>query len=522
MLRNYKQKRGLATTTTTTTTIKSKPITRSQSRSNSHSTKTVPRKHHPSSSFVSTQSQLFPSSQSQPQQPIKPANDGIPRAHGGHRVLIVGGGASGLALATRLGHRYKGQKRQTEVMLVDKVLTHTWKPSYHELAVGSMNSFEDEVSYWGHGARHNFGFICGELAGVDPDKQRVHLKPIYIHSGQQKTEIAPARYVDYDTLVLSIGSQCNDFNTPGAAENCIFLDSRAAADTFHARLLDIYVSAQAQNIKLHHGARLNEPISLKSRVVAVGGGLTGVELLSELAHVMKTIKKYNLQTPANFGMTLIESGPRILPALDPDLSREVHEKLNDLGIEILSSTKVLRVEPGQMICQRGDEELVVPFTLSAWCAGIKVDEATQFTGLDVNHINQIKVKSSLQSTKYPNIFALGDAATFTPAGETRPLPASAQVAHQQASFLAKALPRFIQDNSSDLGEFKYQHSGTLVSIGKKAVGVVFDREVHSFVAGIMYYSMYRFHQIELHGVRAWLWIWKDIISYFSKPHIKLH
>ena len=131
-----------------------------------------------------------------------------------HRIVIVGGGAGGLELATQLGHRF-GKKGKAKVILVDAQLTHIWKPLLHEVAAGTLNSYEDELNYFAHGSRHHFEFQLGLMTGLDREQRRILLAPLQDEQGK---EIAPGRDVAYDTLVMAIGSTANDFGTPGARD----------------------------------------------------------------------------------------------------------------------------------------------------------------------------------------------------------------------------------------------------------------------------------------------------------------
>lgn len=508
------------------------------------------RSNHRSSSFsTSFTSTRFPKAEPRANIPTPPKTEAVrsettvfdqPKPnHNIPRVLIVGGGASGLALATKLGRKL-GKRNEAEILLVSSTLTHIWKPLLHECAAGSLNTYEDELNYFGHGAANGFQFHLGSLSKIDPTNKRVFLSPMYRHpntaqqllQGQLKQVddeevISPERFIDFDYLVLAIGSKGNDFNTPGAREHCIFLDSRQQADRFQRELVNCYLKAQGRNIMLHHGHDLSTPLKEDISVVAVGGGLTGVELVSELQYVVNSIAKYGLKSinPEDVKINLIEASERILPALEPELSQEVHEKLVSLGIQVHTKTKVVRVEEHAMICEKDGKELILPSTLSAWCAGIKADPELQSPELETNRLNQLIVNSHLQTTKYPNIFAVGDCSSYTPAGSLRPLPASAQVAHQQADFLAKHLPTYLKTHTMSAKDFEYVDKGVLISIAKTAVGKLFGTlTVRSVFAGMLYYSMYRLHQLDIHGPwKTAVWIWRDVITHMNgRPQIKLH
>src|SRR5690606_23274616 len=154
-----------------------------------------------------------------------------------HHILIVGGGAGGIELATRLG-RTLGKRGQARITLVDANLTHIWKPLLHEVAAGSLNSSEDELNYVAQAKWNHFKFQPGRMCGLDRARKAVLLAAKHDENG---VELVPQREIAYDTLVLAVGSKTNDFGTLGAAEHCLFLDSRDQAERFHNLLLNQYL-----------------------------------------------------------------------------------------------------------------------------------------------------------------------------------------------------------------------------------------------------------------------------------------
>ncbi|MFB3090368.1 MAG: FAD-dependent oxidoreductase, partial [Gammaproteobacteria bacterium] len=149
-----------------------------------------------------------------------------------HHIIVVGGGAGGLELATKLGNKL-GKKRKAAITLIDCTLTHLWKPLLHEVAAGSLNSCEDELDYLGQSHWHHFQFRLGRMDRLDRKRQEVSLAPTLDDEGN---EYIPRRTFHYDTLVIAVGSTTNDFGIPGVLEHCMFLDARKQADQFHQYL----------------------------------------------------------------------------------------------------------------------------------------------------------------------------------------------------------------------------------------------------------------------------------------------
>ena len=146
-----------------------------------------------------------------------------------HRIVVVGGGAGGLELVTRLGDKL-GRRKLADVTLIDKYRAHLWKPLLHEVAAGSMDLSVHEIDFLAQAHWHHFRYRIGELIGLDRGKREVHLAP---HFDEEGNEVTPARSFPYDTLVIAVGSQSNDFGTPGVREHAISLDTPLQAKRFH-------------------------------------------------------------------------------------------------------------------------------------------------------------------------------------------------------------------------------------------------------------------------------------------------
>ena len=222
-----------------------------------------------------------------------------------HRIVIVGGGAGGLELATRLGDRL-GRRGRAAVTLIDRSRTHVWKPLLHKVAAGTMDPGDHELDYYAQAHWHRFRYQQGEMVGLDRAARRVLLAPVV---DAEDGEVVPARAVPYDTLVVAIGSQTNDFGTPGAARYAISLDSAAQAARFHARLLNTCLRADLEP---------EVPASGALGIVIIGAGATGVELSAELHKVVRELVAYGLDRidpERDLRITIVEAAPRILPAL---------------------------------------------------------------------------------------------------------------------------------------------------------------------------------------------------------------
>ncbi|WNO59776.1 NAD(P)/FAD-dependent oxidoreductase [Rheinheimera sp. MMS21-TC3] len=426
------------------------------------------------------------------------------------RIVIIGGGAGGLELASRLGNKL-GRKNLAHITLVDKNHTHIWKPLLHEVATGTLDVEIDQLSYRAHAAAHHFEFQLGSLTAINRDLRQVILAPI----ADNGEEVLAARALEYDYLVLAIGSVSNHFNTPGVAEHCIFLDSPAQAQRFQHHLLMAYL-------------KLNSPAHPKDKlnIAIVGAGATGVELAAELYHAAAELNLYGYADlrKSRMNIQLIEAGPRILPALPERLALAAHKELSKLGVTVRTNTKVTAATKAGL--QLGDEHIEAE--LMVWAAGIKApDFLKDIAGLENNRINQLVVNQQLQSTRDSSIYVIGDCAGC-PLPDNKWVPPRAQSAHQMASLVAKNITAAIA--GKPLKAFQYKDHGSLISLSRfGTVGNLMGNLVggtmmiEGRLARLAYISLYRMHQVALHGwLRMMLISLVARINRIVRPKLKLH
>ncbi len=445
--------------------------------------------------------------------------------HQPHRLVIVGGGAGGLELATRAGDRW-GRRGTVEVTLIEKTRTHVWKPKLHEIAAGSMDMSDHEVDYLAQGHWHHFRYRVGEMTGLDRERREVRVAPTLDDDGQLVT---PERRVPYDTLVLAVGSQTNDFGTPGVAEHALRLESAADAARFHRRMVNACIRAHAQG----------EPLRPEQLHVAIiGAGATGVELAAELHRTTREVVAYGLDrvdADKDIQVSVIEAAPRVLPVLPERLSAATEKLLAELGVKVLTNARVAAVEPRAVKLADGR---VLPAELIVWAAGVKAaDFLKDLAGLESNRINQLVVRPTLQTTRDDDVFALGDCAACPWADAPPPLrgkdgsafvPPRAQAAHQQASHMLAQLSRRLAGRP--LRDYRYKDFGSLVSLGEfSTVGSMMggliggSMFVEGLFAKMMYLSLYKMHELALHG---WTKVTLDTLARLivrrTEPHVKLH
>jgi NADH dehydrogenase len=434
-----------------------------------------------------------------------------------HQIIVVGGGAGGLELVTRLGDKL-GRRQRADVTLIDKSRTHLWKPLLHEVAAGSMDFAVHEIDFLAQAHWHGFRYRIGEMTGLDRQRREVTLAA---HIDEEGHEVTPRRSFRYDTLIIAVGSESNDFGTPGVREHAISLDTPIEAKRFHARLVNAYIRGHAQSEALR-------PQQLQ--VAIIGAGATGTELAAELHYTTRQLVAYGLDRidpEKDIKIHLIEAADRILPALPERLSAAGLKLLEELGVRVHTSAKVAEVGAAGVKLADGT---VLPAELVVWAAGVKAPEFLRdLDGLETNRVDQLVVRSTLQTTRDENIFVLGDCAAcpWTDRPGTS-VPPRAQAAHQQATHLVKQINRRLAGRP--LEPWRYRDFGSLVSLGEySTVGNLMgsliggNLWIEGLFARLMYRSLYKLHEYALHGpTKVTLDTLARLITRRTEPHVKLH
>ena len=432
------------------------------------------------------------------------------------QIVIVGGGAGGLELAARLGARF-GRKRH-DIILVERNGTHIWKPLLHEVAAGSLDANLDEVGYRSHGHRWGYRFFQGTLDGIDRAARRITVAPLLDEDGR---ELIGQHAIRYDYLVLAIGSVSNDFGTPGVRDHCLFLDDRAGADRFRQILLN-------HCLRVSRARSEDSESDARVRVAIVGGGATGVELAAELFNAAAALRHYGLEVfdESRLEVTLIEAGPRILPALPERLAEAAQAELEALGVTVRTGIPVTAASAEGILLAGGE---TVPADLKVWAAGVKgAPPGGGLDGLEINRNGQCVVRPTLQATRDDRILAIGDCAACLLPGSDRPVPPRAQAAHQMAATAYGNLVRLMGGRAPRA--FVYRDHGSLVSLSRfSTVGSLMGNlvggrmAIEGRLARFVYTSLYRMHLIAIHGwIRGLALIAIGRVHAVVRPRLKLH
>ncbi|MGF1724820.1 NAD(P)/FAD-dependent oxidoreductase [Photobacterium nomapromontoriensis] len=382
------------------------------------------------------------------------------------KIIVVGGGAAGLELVTRLG-RSLGRREEHTITLVEPSSHHYWKPRLHEIAAGTFDNELDAVSYLQHSACNGYRYVQAAMTGLDRETKTLTLN--HVTNGSET--------LDYDYLVMAVGAVSNDFKTPGVSDHCLFLDSAAQAQSAWQQINPL-LRAEGE----HH-------------LSIVGAGATGVELAAELAKVSAQLQRYH--HGAKLAITLIEASDRVLPVSPECMSEKVQRKLEKQGVTVLTNTRIQRAEAGRLVTA---DDGVIAAELQIWAAGIKcADWLTKLDGLETNRINQLKVEATLQSTIDSRIFVLGDSAEC-PQPDGSFVPPRAQAANQAAGHLARQFKRLLKGKA--LQPFIFNDGGMVVALGHDyAVGALMHDKLvlRGRLVRNLYDTIFRLHQRIIFG-----------------------
>ncbi len=415
---------------------------------------------------------------------------------------------AGLSVATALGRRF-GRRGAANVTLVDRSFAHVWKPMLHTFAAGTRRSQDEQLPFVHQAARAGFRFLPGPLDGVDSEAGCITVGALTDPGGRP---VAPQRRVEYDYLVIAIGSRANDFSIRGVAEHCHFIDDLPAANAFNDRLYGELLQAASYDRRLE--------------LAIVGGGATGVELAAEVSQLLDIGRAYGTQNlRPQLGITLIESGSRLLSSFPETISAAAADQLRQIGVRIYTDTRVVAADDDGFTLNNGGR---IAANLRVWAAGIRSEDIPEgFSGLERKANGQLVVKPTLQVTRSDAIFAIGDCSSFIPPGSCRPLPPTAQVASQQGRHVVEQISRLLEGR--DVEAFEYRERGSLVSLGQYNAwgtlgrhGVFGASLIKGSAARLGHALLYRQHQAELYGLPGVCALWaSDALASFVRPPIRL-
>lgn len=343
------------------------------------------------------------------------------------KVVILGAGFGGLTLARKLAKR-------ASVTVIDRHNYQTFLPLLYQVASAGLAA--DHIAHPIRGALRGLGveFRMGSPIAIDTQRKTVKLDS--------------SELLEYDHLVVALGSETTDFGIPGVIENTLGMKTVHEALRIRGEVMRHFEDL----CRIDDGSLLE--------IAIVGGGPTGVEMAGALAELARgPLRRDHESAAKRISISLIEAGERLLPSFHPRLSARTKSDLERLGVKVLTNTKVARVNSDHILLTDSTE---IPSRVTIWAAGVRGESAIEKLRLPLEQ-GRVKTASTLQVEGFENIWAIGDVAGVL-GKDGRKLPMVAPVAMQQARFLADQIFR------SSLKEFSYRDKGSMATIGRhKAV-----------------------------------------------------
>jgi NADH dehydrogenase len=380
-----------------------------------------------------------------------------------HQVVIVGAGFGGLAAAQGL----KGSA--VRITIIDRRNHHLFQPLLYQ--VGTATLATSEIAWPVRQLlrkRKEITTLLGVVIGIDTASRRVLLED--------------GHDIGYDSLIIATGARHAYFGHDEWEPYAPGLKTLEDATAIRRRVLLSFERAERETDAERRRALLT--------FVIVGGGATGVELagaVAELAHVTLPDEFRHIDTRES-RILLVEAGPRILPGFSEDLSAYAHRALERLGVEIKVGSPVSECSAEGVVF--GGQPLATKVIL--WAAGVRASPAAAWLGAPADGAGRLKVAADLTAPGHPEIFVVGDTATID-AWHGKPVPGIAPAAKQAGAHVAATIRQRLSGDDTPR-PFRYQHAGSLATIGRRAAIVDFG-------------------WIKLRGYIAW-WIWGLAHIYF--------
>jgi NADH:quinone reductase (non-electrogenic) len=337
-----------------------------------------------------------------------------------NKIVILGAGYAGIFLCTNLSSKLKDV---AEITLVDRNDYHQLMQEIHLVASGFRTSEQLKIPISSLLKGKKVNFIQSNVKKVVPDK---------------RTIILDNEEIDYDELIVCLGSSTKYFNIPGA-------------DKYTLPLRSIY---DASIIQDHISKIIGE--DKKNNIVIVGAGATGISLAGALAEMINLSKNKN-----NVKVNIVEATSTILYGWDEKIKNKVEDILKKKGIRIFHNSIVEKVEKDTLFLKDG---LQINSSLIIWTAGVRGFNVEIEPAIDKTNDGRIIVNEYCKTSAYDNIYAIGDIAAMKNSKGVL-YPPLAQIAVRQARYLADYISEYYTNKILPKEKFEYEIKAQILSIG---------------------------------------------------------
>ncbi len=415
------------------------------------------------------------------------------------RVVIVGGGFGGLEAAKALADV------PVDIFLVDRVNYHLFQPLLYQVAMAGLSPAE----------------IASPIRGILADQKnvKVELGEVTFVNLKEKRIWVGDEPEDYDWLILAIGARTTYFGHDEWERWAPSLKTVEDALEIRRRVLLAFERAERIEDERERRKQLT--------FVVIGGGPTGVELAGAIAELARHVlsKDFRSADPRETKVVLLEAGARILPSFPEDLAQRAVEQLAELGVEVQTGSRVVRIDEKGVELEgdsadevpglgAGRERDRIPAGTVLWGAGVQAGGLAKSLGVPLDRAGRVIVEKDCSLPGYPEVFAIGDMAHFEDE-RGQVLPGVSPVAMQQARFVAKIIRWENESNGTPPRKrFEYFDKGSMATIGRsRAIAMAGKMKMSGFLAWLAWLFIHIWYLIGFRNrvVVLWNWMW----SYLS-------
>lgn len=362
-----------------------------------------------------------------------------------HKVVVIGGGYGGLRA---IEHLYKSEN--LEITLLDKNTYHYMQTESYGYIAGRFDIMDValDLEHWCRGFSKRVKFICTEVQSID---------------FKNSILVCENDTICYDELIIAVGARTNFFSfINGLSEHSFGVKNLEPSfqlrQAFEKRI-DQKLCQNKKNREDH------------VNIVVGGAGLSGVEISAEMAYMLKKYKKVLGTHGKDIRITLLDASESILPGLDPYLIEKSENRLEELGVHVIKSTFIDKVEAEKIYFKEGE---FIEYDFLIFTGGIKAAALTENIDTCKNDSGQLIVDERLRIGEYSNVYAIGDCIELRDT-KGKLLPPTAQMAEKSAAFVANEIKNKIEGVSARDG-FNASMDGLFVALGGNyAAGILFDK-----------------------------------------------
>ncbi len=381
-------------------------------------------------------------------------------------ILIVGGGFAGSAVARQLERRL--EPGEAEIVLLSRENYTLFTPMLPEVTAGAL-----EVRHIVTPVRTELrrtAFILADVTSIEIDRSRVGFR--HVLTGLSET-------LEYDHLVLALGSSTSTFGLPGVAEHAWSMKSLEDADALRNRFVWLLELADTLPPSDRRRALLT--------IAVVGGGFTGVETAGEMVELFRSVLRfYPRLTRGEVRVVLLEAGASLLEGLPSKMGEYSQHNLERRGVEVILGDGVASADENGLTLQSGHR---IDTATIVWSAGVAPSPTIAHCGLPTTKRGAVIMRSDMRAPTVPNVWALGDCAAI-PDGDGGTFPMTAQHAIREGPHLADNVVATLRGRPTR--PFHYRSLGMMASLGaRRAVAQLpGDRVLTGFIAWFLWRSYY--------------------------------